>query len=93
MCSLEVPDIQASIAEPFADQPVDVWLVNVEDPIEQAFGFIGEADTTLPGRGSFETDGLSVEIGVTDKADLHDMIVTAGSDYSAGFRGQYACAG
>ena len=52
-----------------------------------------DADATLPGRGSFATDGLSVEVGVTDEDDLYDMIVTAGSDYTAGFRGQYACAG
>jgi hypothetical protein len=52
-----------------------------------------ESGTTLPGRGSFKTDGLTVEVGVTDEDDLHDMIVTGGPDYTAGFRGQYACAG
>ncbi len=43
------------------------------------------------GEDSFAAGPLSAER--RDAGDLSDLIVTAGSDYSAGFRGQYTCEG
>ncbi|OWU84529.1 heavy metal exporting protein [Oceanicola sp. 22II-s10i] len=40
----------------------------------------------------FVADPLSAQVNQTDDADLHDLIVTAGPDYTAGFRGQFTCA-
>lgn len=41
--------------------------------------------------GRFEAAPLAAEIRATDGGDLFDMVVSAGVDYRAGFRGQYSC--
>ncbi len=48
-----------------------------------------QSDDTTTAR--FAADPLNAEIRKGD--DLSDMIVTAGQDYTAGFRGQYSCDG
>lgn len=40
----------------------------------------------------FAADPLTAQVKQTDDGDLHDLIVTAGPDYIAGFRGQFTCA-
>ncbi|MFU1682868.1 hypothetical protein ACM258_09890 [Phaeobacter piscinae] len=39
----------------------------------------------------FAADPILAEIRKTDDDSLHDLIISAGSDYEAGFRGQYSC--
>ena len=39
MCSLEVPDVQQSLAERYDPAEVTVWLVNSEDPIDSVERF------------------------------------------------------
>ncbi|MEC7298520.1 MAG: DUF6692 family protein, partial [Pseudomonadota bacterium] len=40
----------------------------------------------------FEADPLTAKVNQTENGDLQDLIVTAGPDYTAGFRGQFTCA-
>jgi peroxiredoxin len=40
--------LQAAIADPFAGESVDVWLIDVEDSFEQSYAWIGDAGVTLP---------------------------------------------
>ena len=44
------------------------------------------------GENAFSQGPLSAEIAETD-GDLTDLIVSAGTDYEAGFRGKYSCGG
>ena len=39
----------------------------------------------------FAADTLTARINQTDDAELQDLIVTAGSEYTSGFRGQFTC--
>ncbi len=48
MCSLEVPDIEQAIVEPFAGEELVAWLVNVENSFEEAYAFLDTTATTLP---------------------------------------------
>ncbi|MGR3438073.1 DUF6692 family protein [Salipiger abyssi] len=41
---------------------------------------------------SFAADPLTAQVNQTDDENLQDLIVTAGSDHTAGFRGQFTCA-
>ena len=41
--------------------------------------------------GSFIAPPLSAELHEAENGEGHDLIMTAGSDYKAGFRGQYSC--
>lgn len=41
----------------------------------------------------FAADPIRVQLRPAELGDLHDLIVTAGPDYSAGFRGFWRCAG
>ncbi len=43
-----MPDLEDAIAQPYADDPVEVWLVAVEDPFELTWSWVGEAGVTLP---------------------------------------------
>ncbi|EIE51562.1 hypothetical protein ATI53_10797 [Salipiger aestuarii] len=40
----------------------------------------------------FAANPVTVEVRQTDDSDLRDLIIRAGPDYEAGFRGQYRCA-
>ena len=40
----------------------------------------------------FSAAPLTAQVNQTEDGDLHDLIVTAGPDYTAGFRGQFTCA-
>ena len=40
----------------------------------------------------FAADPLTAQVNQTEDDDLQDLIVTAGPDYTAGFRGQFTCA-
>lgn len=51
------------------------------------------ADGVSADGGSFEAAPLSANILPTDEDGLFDLTITAGSDYTAGFRGQYTCSG
>ncbi len=48
MCSLEVPDVQQSIAAAYAEEDVVVWLVNTHDTVADAQAFLRQGDVTLP---------------------------------------------
>ena len=48
MCSLEVPDVQQSIAEAYSEDDVVVWLVNTHDSVADAQAFLRQGDVTLP---------------------------------------------
>ena len=48
MCSLEVPDVQQSIAEAYAPDDVVVWLVNTHDTVADAQDFLRQGGVTLP---------------------------------------------
>lgn len=48
MCSPEVPDLEASLYTPFADQDFQLWLVNVGESAEEAYDFLAETETSLP---------------------------------------------
>ena len=52
-----------------------------------------DASETGPVGGTFTAEPLSAELHETDSGDLYDLVMTAGAEYEAGFRGQYACAG
>lgn len=52
-----------------------------------------DASETGPEGGTFTAEPLSAELHATDDGNLYDLVVTAGAEYEAGFRGQYACAG
>ncbi|SFC23741.1 DUF305 domain-containing protein [Tropicimonas isoalkanivorans] len=45
-----------------------------------------------PDGGTFEASPMRAAIEPTDDDDLHDLIIGAGPEYEAGFRGLYACA-
>lgn len=40
---------------------------------------------------SFSAEPITAELRQTDEADFHDLIIAAGPDYEAGFRGQFTC--
>lgn len=46
MCSSEVPDVTHSVVPDYPG--VVTWLVSTGEPVEGAFAFIQEADTSLP---------------------------------------------
>ena len=48
MCSLEVPDVQQSIAEAYSPEEVVVWLVNTHDTVADAQAFLQQGGVTLP---------------------------------------------
>ena len=52
-----------------------------------------DVSETGPEGGTFTAEPLSAELHETDSGDLYDLVVTAGAEYEAGFRGQYTCAG
>lgn len=43
-------------------------------------------------KAGFSAEPIYVEVHQTDDAGLHDLIISAGPGYTAGFRGQYSCA-
>lgn len=54
MCSLEVPDLVDTIALPYADQDVELVLVNPVDDAEVAYDFL--ARSSVPLRCALDTD-------------------------------------
>ena len=67
MCSLEVPDIQPSIADHYTcNEDVEIWLVNTGDTYENALTFATEAGVEVP----VLLDSEGTVYGSYDRADL-----------------------
>ena len=64
-----------------------VGLVKISGDLVQ----LPTEDATRQG-GTFEAEPLVAELRESGDGDLYDLIVTAGTEYEAGFRGHYACA-
>ncbi|WP_335949444.1 DUF305 domain-containing protein [Salipiger bermudensis] len=88
----------ADIAQGFADGPDCAFTYTEASPPVLAV----DADGALlrisgdlvrlepRGEGRFAADPLSVSLTPTD-GDLHELLVSAGPQYTAGFHGQYSC--
>lgn len=63
-----------------------VGLVKISGDLVQ----LPTEDATRQG-GTFEAEPLVAELRESGDGDLYDLIVTAGAEYEAGFRGHYAC--
>jgi hypothetical protein len=66
-----------------------VALVKISGDLVRLSG----ADATGTSGAGFEAGPLSATLRPTADAGLYDLVVNAGPEYQAGFRGQYVCAG
>jgi len=48
VCSLEVPDIQSSIADLYSEDDLQVLFINSKDPYEVAYEFMDSVEVSLP---------------------------------------------
>lgn len=64
-----------------------VGLVKISGDLVQ----LPTEDATRQG-GTFEAEPIVAELRESGDGDLYDLIVTAGTEYEAGFRGHYVCA-
>ncbi len=89
----------ADIAQGFAGGPDCVFTYTNASPPVLAVGddgallrISGDLVRLDPqGEGEFAADPLSVTLTPTEDGDLHQLVVSAGPEYTAGFHGQYSC--
>ncbi|QIE47433.1 DUF305 domain-containing protein [Pseudohalocynthiibacter aestuariivivens] len=89
---------EGDIAQVFADVPVCGFAYTETSPPVLVSGndtalikISGDLVRLDGDDDRFAASPISVELRQTDNNDLHDLIISAGPSYSAGFRGHYNC--